>query len=134
MQLDVKKTLEKAHEVTKEERAEVQDLHKKKQITKQVMGVSRSKLNLLDVVEAGDDAGAKSTTANPIHREDDDEVASSVAAVQQTTQMMSVTAPAGVSAGQLMMIQTPSGEMQVAVPAGVGPGMAFQVAVPAPAT
>ena len=80
--------MEKAHEVTKEERAEVQDLQQKKQLTKQVMGVSRSKLNLfsksdqvhVDVMEAGDDAGAKSTTANPIHRGDDDEVASSVAA------------------------------------------------------
>jgi hypothetical protein len=51
----------------------------------------------------------------------------------QTTQMMSVTAPAGVSAGQQMTIETPSGQMQVAVPAGVGPGMTFQVAVPAPA-
>jgi hypothetical protein len=44
-----------------------------------------------------------------------------------------VTVPPGVTAGQPMLIQTPSGQqMQVSVPAGLSPGSIFQVAVPAP--
>ena len=54
--------------------------------------------------------------------------------VPSLLQMMQVTVPPGVSAGQTIMIATPAGQqLQVAVPAGVGPGQSFQVAVPAPA-
>ena len=49
------------------------------------------------------------------------------------TQMMMVTVPPGVTAGQMFAIQTPSGQqMQVAVPAGVSSGQQMQVSVPAP--
>ena len=45
-------------------------------------------------------------------------------------QLMSVTCPPNVFAGNLLNIQTPSGLMRITVPNGVRPGQAFQVAVP----
>jgi hypothetical protein len=47
---------------------------------------------------------------------------------------MQVQVPAGVVAGQMMAVNTPTGQtMQVAVPAGVAPGQMIQVNVPAAA-
>ena len=41
---------------------------------------------------------------------------------------MQVTVPAGVSPGEMVQIQTPSGQMvQAQVPAGLQPGQAFQI-------
>jgi tetratricopeptide (TPR) repeat protein len=48
-----------------------------------------------------------------------------------TVAMMQVEVPAGVVAGQMMVVNTPAGQtMQVAVPAGVAPGQMIQVNVP----
>ena len=46
---------------------------------------------------------------------------------------MQVTVPAGMSAGQPLQVQTPSGMMQVEIPAGCDAGATFEMLVPAPA-
>ena len=48
------------------------------------------------------------------------------------SQLMMVTCPPGVKAGDMIQIMTGAGPMQVPVPAGVSEGAAFQVQVPAP--
>ena len=58
-----------------------------------------------------------------------------VAALPSTqSQLMMVTCPPGVKAGDMIQIMTGAGPMQVPVPAGVSEGATFQVQVPAPAT
>jgi len=49
---------------------------------------------------------------------------------QPAMQKMRVTVPAGVSGGQLLHLQTPSGLMQVTVPPGLTAGQQFDVMVP----
>ena len=53
-----------------------------------------------------------------------------LAAVAPAPTLMNVTVPQGVMPGQLLQLQTPSGQVvSVAVPAGMAPGGVFQIQV-----
>ena len=56
--------------------------------------------------------------------------ATPVAQGQPAMTKMSVTIPAGVSGGQMLQVQTPSGLMQVMVPNGLSAGQSFEMMVP----
>ena len=49
----------------------------------------------------------------------------------QQGQKMQVTVPAGMSGGQRLQVETPSGKMEVAIPQGLQAGQTFQFLLPA---